>query len=128
MREFKQIGIAYPDAASGTSLTSALEIPTEFDEYAILVPALAVNTAVCCGVRVLVSDTSTGTYYDVTYSSNPATATSAFTPWQSPGTAPSGAMVMCEALRFCPGYAKFQYLTTATANTGAAIRVFGRMG
>lgn len=130
MRTFKLVATAMPSAASNTSLSSAVPIPLEFDEYAIQIPALFAVTATC-GVGVLVSETETGTYYPVVYSNNPSTAACGLVEqtWQSPASAAcGGAMVICEALRFSPGYAKFQYLNTATANTGAAIKVFGRMG
>ena len=130
MRTFKLVATASPDAASNTSLTSGVAIPVEFDEYALQIPSNFAVTATC-GVRVLVSDSLTGTYYPVVYSNNPATAACGLVEqtWQSPASASSeGAMVICEALRFSPGFVKFQYLNTATANTGAAIKVYGRMG
>jgi len=130
MRTYKLIATANPSAASNTSLTSSVPIPAEFDEYAILVPASFAITATC-GVRVLGAESLAGTYYNVTYSNSPSTATCSLVNqlWQSPASAAvSGAFVMCEALRFVPGYAKFQYINTATANTGAAIKVFARMG
>lgn len=130
MRTYKLIATAFPDAASDTSLTSAVPIPYEFDEYAILVPPLGANTATC-SIRVLGSESQAGTYYDVSYSNQPNTATCSLVNqiWMSPASAAvSGAFVLCEALRFVPGWAKFQYVNTATANTGSAIKVFARMG
>lgn len=130
MRQYKLIATAYPNAASNTSLTSVVPIPGEFDEYAILVPAAFANTATC-SVRVLGAESESGTFYDISYSNPPSTATCSLVnqTWQSPASAAvSGAFVLCEALRFVPGYAKFQYQNTATAHTGAAIKVFARMG
>lgn len=130
MRQFKLLATAYPNAASNTSLSSAVPIPGEFDEYAILIPPLFAVTATC-GVNILVAESSSDTFYPVVYSNSPATATCSLVnqTWQSPASAAcTGAMVLCEALRFSPGYAKFNYLNTATANTGAAIKVYGRMG
>lgn len=130
MRTFKLIATAQPSAASDTSLSSAVPIPNEFDEYGVLIPASFAITATC-GVRVLCSETESGTYYDVAYSNNPATVTCSLVNqiWQSPASAAvSGAMVLCEALAFTPGWAKFQYINTATANTGSAIKIYGRMG
>ena len=120
MATFKVVATAKPDAASNTSLTSAFQVPGEFSHFAVLLPANFAITATC-GVRILGSDSLTGTYRDVIYSNNPATATSGLAPWQSPGSAAvSGAFVICEALQFVP-FAKLQFQQTCTANTGFVI-------
>lgn len=124
MAIFKQIATAYPEAASGATLTSVFTFSTEYDQYAILVPPLIANTATC-GINVMAYDATNAAYYDVVYSNSPSTSTSGLTPWASPASAAcTGAFVMCEALLFTPGQAKLKFLNTMTANT--SIRIFGR--
>ena len=124
MPAFKLIATAAPSAASNTSLTSAFAVPADFTHYAIQMPASFAITA-SCGLKVLGSDSATGTFYEIGYSNNPATSTSGFAAWSSAGScAVSGAIVICEALQFAPGYAKIQFQQTATANTN--LQIYGR--
>ena len=124
MADFKFIASANVDAASNTSLTSAIQIPGGFSHFAIEIPAAMAATATA-QLRVLAAATSGGTYRQVVYSNNPATATSgnAFAGEASGSSVLSGAFVINEALMFAP-YVKFQFSATATANT--AINVYGR--
>jgi hypothetical protein len=124
--DFKIIATAYPDAASNTSLTSAFPISGGFSHFAIMIPAAAGFCATAtCNVRVLGSDSQTGTFYPIGYSNNPATTTSGFALWESAGScAVGGAIVICEALQFSPGWAKLQFVQTATAASG--FKILGR--
>lgn len=127
MADFKVIVNAVPDAASNTSLTSAFKVMGEFSHYAIKIAAQTTwsATAACGNIRVLGSDTLTGTYVPVGYSNNPATTTSGFALWETGMTAcVSGGVVICEALQFTP-FAKLQYTGTMTAAVGQFV-IFGR--
>jgi len=126
MADFKIVANPSLNAASDTSLTSAFTVPGEFSHYAIKVPPLSgwCATVACCNVRIMGSDSPTGTFYDVGYSNNPATTTSGFALWEmASSSAISGGIVICEALQFTP-YAKLKFTSTATANT--AFMIFGR--
>jgi len=126
MATFKKIAEATPDAASDTSLTSAFYIPPEFTDFAMSIPPNFANTGTC-NVQVLASETKTGTFYPVMFSHMPATSTSNYTAaiWKTNASAAcSGAWVISEAFEFVPGWAKLQFVTTCTANTGFV--VYGR--
>jgi len=123
MATYKLIATAYPNAASDTSLTSAFKVDPEYTHFAIENKANITDAATSQGIQVLVSDSATGTFYTVAYSNNPATATSGTRAWDAAEDS-AGYMIICEALQFCPGYAKLRYLATLTANTG--IRIWGR--
>lgn len=126
MPTFKLIATATPNAASNTSLTSAFAVEPDFTHYAIMIPSAAAWCATTtCGIKVMASDSQTGTFYSVGYSNNPATSTSGFALWESAGSASvGGGIVICEALQFAPGWAKLQFTQTATAN--ASFKIFGR--
>lgn len=124
MPAFKLIATATPDAASNTSLTSAFKVDQDFTHYAIQIPSNFAVTA-SCGLKVLGSDSATGSFFTIGYSNNPATTTSGFAEWSSAGScAVSGAIVICEALQFAPGYAKLQFQQTATV--AASFKIYGR--
>lgn len=126
MATFKQIAVAKPNAASDTSLTSAFYVPPEFSQFVIKIPALFAVTGTC-NVQVLGSDSQTGTFYPIMYSHSPATSVSNYTAsiWKTCASAAcSGAWVICEAMAFVPGWAKLQFVSTATANTDFVI--YGR--
>lgn len=123
MATFKLMAIATPDAASNTSLTSAFPVPGEVSHFMIQIPP---GTSWCatttCGINVLGGESSTGSFYDVAYSNNPATSTSGHAVWSTAGSAAvSGAAIICEALQFVPGFAKLRFLQTVTAATGFKI-------
>lgn len=124
MSDFKFIASANVDAASNTSLTSAIAIPGGFSHFSVEVPAAMAITATA-QIRVLGSRTATGTFSEIVYSNNPATSTSgnARAGEISASSVLSGAFVINEALMFAP-FVKFQFSSTATANT--AINVYGR--
>lgn len=124
MATVKWIADVLPAAASNTSLSSAFQVPGEFSHYMIAMP----TTASWCvtatgGVAVQVSDSSTGTYRNVAYSSNPSTSTTGSANWIT-GNDAGGKMVICEALMFAPGWAKLQFTATATAQV--TFSVYGR--
>lgn len=123
MSERRVVQVAYPDAASNTSLTSAFAVPKEYSHFAIVLPGLFANTATC-GVGILTSDSPTGTFRKIAYSNNPATVTSTQVFWDTPASAAiSGAVIVCEALMFAQEYAKLQFTNTVTANT--AFKIIG---
>lgn len=122
MADFKLVGYAAMDAASNTSLTSAIKIAPELTHYMIRIPPAAFN-ATTCTVSILGAETSTATYLPLCYSNNPATSTSSgISYWEAPATAAvSGALVICEGAQFVPGWMKFKFSSTATANTGIQV-------
>ncbi len=124
MSDFKFIASANVDAASNTSLTSAIAIPGNFSHFAVEVPQ-AMGITATCQIRVLGAQTIAGTFREVVYSNNPATSTSgnARAGEISASSVLSGAFVINEALMFAP-FVKFQFSSTATANT--ALQVYGR--
>lgn len=122
MATVKLIATVSPAAASDTSLSSAFAVPGEFSHYFVACPSAFGNTSTA-GFAVQVSDTQTGTYYNVAYSSNPSTSTTGSTNWNSGGEA-GGKAIICEALAFSPGWAKLQFTRTCTANT--SFYVYGR--
>ena len=124
MSEFKFIASANVNAASNTSLTSAIQIPGNFSHFAVEVPAAMCITATA-QIKVLGAGSLAGTYREIVYSDNPATATSgnALAGKISASSVLSGAFVINEAIMFAP-FVKFQFTSTATANT--AINVWGR--
>lgn len=126
MSYYGKITTVTPNAASNTSLTSVFEVPKEFSHFAFSVPTVSgwcVTST--CNIRVEVSDAEDGTFYEVGYSANPATATTgvAAESWGS-GNAPGGKMIICEALMFSPGYARLKFVNTATAT--ADFVIYGR--
>lgn len=119
MAAYVKIGTFTMDAASATSLTSALQIPGEFSHFALQVPSGATTwcATTTVNIRVLAAVSSTGSYYQVGYSNNPATATSGFNLWEVGfSAARNGGMVICEGMQFAK-YAKLQFSNTATAST-----------
>lgn len=124
MSVYKFIASANVNAASNTSLTSAIAIPGEFSHFAVEVPAAMAITATA-QIRVLGAQTLTGTYREIVYSNNPATSTSgnARAGEISASSVLSGAFVINEAIMFAP-FIRFQFSATATANT--ALQVYGR--
>ena len=109
MANFVKIGTFTMDAASGTSLTSALRIPGEFSHFCLQVPSGATSwcTTTTVNIRALGADSAAGTFYQVGYSNNPATATSGFALFEITGD-----------------YAKLQFSNTATAATNFTL--YGR--
>lgn len=138
MALMKQIATATMDAASNTSLTSAFFVPGEFQQFLLRLPPCANWSATAsCGINILGSPTQGGAFYQVGYSNNPATVSSAWSPWSAAGSATvSGCNIICEALAFLPGvvdssqsqaagaWAKVQFLQTVTMATDIAI--YGR--
>lgn len=114
------------DAASNTSLTSQFLIPGEFAQFAVrVIPTSAWCITATCNVRLLATDSQSGTtFYPVGYSNNPSTSTSGFPLWEIPQSATlSGGVVIAEGLGFAK-WGKFQFTKTATAAT--AFIVYGR--
>ena len=124
MATFKQVATAYPNAASDTSLTSAFYIPPEFSQFVMRVPANFAVTSTC-NIQVLAAQTSTGeTFYPVQYSHSPATSVSNYTAsiWKTNASmAADGGWVIFEGAAFVPGWAKLQFVSTATANVSFPI-------
>jgi hypothetical protein len=124
MATVKFIADVMPNAVSNTSLSSAFQVPGEFSHYMLQMPSI---TSLCvtttCAINILVSDSSTGTFTTVAYSSNPATASTGAYDWNT-GSASGSKMIICEALMFSPGWAKLQYANTATA--AVTVTVYGR--
>lgn len=114
------VGTFTPNAASGTSLTSAFAIPRDYTNFALQIPS-AVNwcATLTVNVRVLCSTSETGTYYAVGYNNNTiATATSGFPLWEAPqAAATNGGIVKMDVLNNMT-YAKLQFTNNATAVTG----------
>ena len=129
MAVYKQI--AYASASSGTTvetMTNAFEVPTDFTEFAIQVPALLGVTATI-GVQVYgaTSNVTFTSFFPVYYPNAVGTVTSnsLISIWQSPNSAAClGGFVVCEALKYCPGWARFHFTATMTMLTG--ITVYGR--
>lgn len=118
MANFCKIGTFTMDAASNTSLTSALPIPGEFTHFALKVPSGVWGATATNNIRILGADSSTGTYYQVGYSNNPSTATSGFPICEIANSAVvNGGFIISEAFMFVPGYAKLQFVNTATIST-----------
>lgn len=115
MAAFKKI-VAATIATDG-SVTSGFHVPGEFSHFSVMIPtATAWCVTATCQIRILGADSATGTYREIGYSNNPATATSGFRAWDTGGDG-SGKLVICEALQFAPGFAKIQAVNTATAST-----------
>ena len=119
MASYVKIGTFTMNAASNTTLTSALEVPGEFSHYAIVIPSGATSwcTTTTVNVRVLSAVDSSSTYYQVGYSNNPATSTSGFALWEAGNSACiNGGVVICEGMQFAK-YAKLQFSNVATGVT-----------
>lgn len=119
MALYDVIGTFTMNAASGTSLTSALRIPGEYSHFALQVPSGATTwcTTTTVNIRILNGLTATGNFYQVGYSNNPFTATSGFNLCEVPQSATiNGGTVIAEGLMFAK-YAKLQFSNTATATT-----------
>ena len=126
MATFKLLATASMDAASNTSLTSAFIVPGEMSHYALAIPTVASwCVTATCNVKVQVASSTADTFFTVGYSANPATSTTGITAedWAT-GISPDNQMVICEALMFSPGFAKLQFVSTATLTTD--ILVYGR--
>ena len=124
MATVKQIAVANADAASNTSLTSAFAVDGDFSHYFVAIPTTVVwSVTGTGGIGILGSPTETGTFRQVAFSSNPATATTGSADWIS-GNDAGNKMIICEALQFVPGWAKIQFTNTATAATEFVI--YGR--
>lgn len=119
MATFKLMANATPDGASNVSRTSAFAVPGEVSHFMIMVPSSTIWCATTtCAITVMGSDSATGTFYDVAYSNNPATTTSGHAVWSTAGSAAvSGALIICEALQFVPGFAKLRFAQTVSAAT-----------
>lgn len=127
MANFVKIGTFTMDAASGTSLTSALRIPGEFSHFCLQVPSGATSwcTTTTVNIRALGADSAAGTFYQVGYSNNPATATSGFALFEIANSACiNGGRVISEGFMFTGDYAKLQFSNTATAATNFTL--YGR--
>jgi ABC-type microcin C transport system permease subunit YejE len=128
MGVYKQIAYAAVNASSDTSLTSIVYIPPDFTDFCVQVPALLANTGTC-GINLLVSDANTTTtFIPMYYAQNQMDIKTVFTTnavyaqWYSPASVASqGGYVICPAIQYAPSYIKFQFLRTATANTGLTI-------
>lgn len=119
MATFKLMAVAVPNAASNTSRTSAFAVPGEVSHFMIQVPAATTwCVTTTCAIHVMGSQSQTGTFTEVAYSNNPATTTSGHAIWSTAGSATvSGAMIICEALQFVPGWAQLRFVSTVTAAT-----------
>ena len=131
MGVYKQIAYAAVNAASDTSLTSIVYIPPDFTDFAVQIPPRLAVTGTC-GINILVSNANTVTTFTPMYYSNQemsvktlVATNAAYMQWFSPASVASeGGFVMCPVIQLAPSYIKFQFLRTATANTG--LTVWGR--
>lgn len=116
MATFKELLTVTMDAASNTSLTSAFEIPTEFNRFALEVPASSgwcITATV--NVRLQQARSAAGTYRNVYFSQNPTTATSGNTIWEATQSVTgNGGFVIGEVFSYAK-YCKLQFTRTATA-------------
>lgn len=117
MADFRRLQAITMDAASDTSLSSAFQVQGEFSHFALEVPSTSgwcVTST--CNIRLMGSQSETGTYYNVGYSNNPATSTSGFSLWEVPQSAALGGIVISEGFQFVK-WGKLQFTSTATAAT-----------
>jgi len=86
----------------------------EFNRFMVALPAgssyFATEVVNC---RMQGSPDNGTTWHTIGYSNNPATATTAFTPWEAPQDA-WGSACICEAALFAP-YVRLTFTATATA-------------
>lgn len=114
------IGTYTMDAASATSLTSALLIDGVFQQYALQIPSGATTwcATTTCNIRFLGAVTSASTYYQIGYQNGyRATATSGFQIIEVGFSAcRDGGIVMIEGT-YLGRNSKLQFSNTATAGT-----------
>lgn len=116
MGYFGAIGKLSMDAASVTSLTSALAVDGQFDEFALQIPSGIWASTATANIRMLGSNSATGTYYQIQYSNSPATTTSVAKFWEvSMSTVVNGGIVKIDTV--VPAYVKLQFTATATITT-----------
>lgn len=125
MADFKLIK-APQATATGVSVTSGFTIPTEFTHFSLYVPPSSgwcVTTT--CNIFVQGATSIDGTYYDVGYSQNPATATSGFPLCHTANSvAVSGGFVIFEGPQFIP-FMRLRFSNTITVAAGGW-QLYGR--